>query len=197
MMIGFPIMETKTFQNFQDLAHGAGLIFYSGGFDATTVAAVSMQLKKKLETEKADGSIKRKLFSTFIEMAQNVLHYGGTPPEYSNGADGVKGRPGAIALGLDDTVYWIVCGNLVPVEQIPRISERLNALRSMSLAEIKAAYRAQLATDAHESNDVQSQGAGLGLLTIARDSVHPIEFNFLTDSDSDDRFAYFYIKALI
>lgn len=188
-------MDIKAFESFQDGASQAGLIYYyAGAFDAEMVKALSVNMKDRLQKENASGPVKRKLFSTFIEMAQNVLHYGGSPP---GDADGARSKPGAIGMGSEGIFYWIACGNLIPVEQIPRISRKLTTIRNMSLDEIKAAYREQLANDEHESNDSISKGAGLGLLTIARESSHPIEFNFVPDPASDGDFAYFYIKAVI
>jgi hypothetical protein len=188
-------MDYEAFALFQNDANKAGLLFYyTGPFDRDEVAALSHKLKETLQQETASGPASRKLFSVFVEMAQNVLHYGGTvalddPPR--------KTRPGSILLGRSDGAYWIVCANLVPIEHVPRIRERLEALRTMSLAEIKAAYRAQLANDAHAETDLLSKGAGLGLLTIARDSSQPIEFDFTPDPASDGRYAYFRIKTFI
>lgn len=187
-------MDFKAFESFQNHALDAGLVFYyAGGFDSEVVRTLSANLKDRLEKENASGPVKRKLFSSFIEMAQNVLHYGGTATD----DEGAPCRPGAIGMGQDGASYWIACGNLVPVDQIARINDKLSALRTMSIAEIKAAYREQLANDAHAERDTISKGAGLGLLTIARDSTHPIEFHFNSHPGTDGNYAYFYIKAVI
>jgi hypothetical protein len=187
-------MDIKTFGDFQSVASGAGLLYYySGHFDEEVRRSLSASLKNRLEQESVGGMIKKKLFSSFMEMAQNVLHYGGSVEM----ADNANTKPGAIAVGYEDNTYWIVCGNLVPVEHVSRITEKLAALKQMSVAEIKAAYREQLANDDHAALDTVSKGAGLGLLTIARDSIHPIEYRFTSDEASEGRFAYFYIKAFV
>ncbi len=100
-------------------------------------------------------------------------------------------------MGQAEESYWIACGNLVPSEQVERINSKLTTIRSMSLAEIKAAYREQLANDEHESTDDISKGAGLGLLTIARDSRQPLEFEFAPHQQSAGRYSYFYLKTVI
>lgn len=192
-------MDYKTFERFQDRASNAGVLFYyTGPFDSDIVAVMSNQIKEKLKQESASGPATRKLFSTFIEMAQNVLHYGGA--EATDGG-GTTAKPGTIVLGKTavsaDAAYWIACGNLVESDHVLRVKEKLESLRNMSTAEIKAAYRAQLANDAHESMDALSKGAGLGLLTIARDSTQPIEFDFIPDPESEGRFSYFHIKTVI
>lgn len=188
-------MNLRSFEQFQEGAAHAGVIYYYAGcFEPDMMNVLSRSLKDKLEFENASGPVKRKLFSSFIEMAQNILHYGGTP---GDGTCPESGKPGAIGMGQAEEAYWIACGNLVPSEQVDRIHGKLTALKSMSLAEIKAAYRQQLANDEHESTDTMSKGAGLGLLTIARDSTQPIEFNFAPHAQSAGRFSYFYLKTVI
>ncbi len=188
-------MDFKNFENFQGGASAAGVIFYyAGWFDSAMVHVMSTKLKDKLQQEPVSAPIKRKLFSSFIEMAQNVLHYGSMPADHASDAQHV---PGSIGIGQDGEAYWIACGNLVPIDQIQRMHDKLSALKSMSIAEIKAAYRAQLANDAHETIDTTSKGAGLGLLTIARDSRQPIEFEFISHPASGEKFSYFYIKTVI
>lgn len=195
-------MDFRTFETFSDAAGEAGLVYYyAGHFDEDVRRSLSMNLKSQLEQESVAGPAKRKLFSTFMEMAQNVLHYGGCLDEQDHAVDSntVKHvqRPGAIAVGRDAASYWIVCSNLVPVEHMSRIAGKLDQLRRMSLDEIKTAYREQLANDGHAQNDTISKGAGLGLLTIARDSVQPVEYAFRNDEASGGRFARFTIKAFV
>jgi len=183
-------MDFKAFGAFHGGAADAGVIFfYTGAFDSEVVNALSSQLKERLEAESASAAVKRKLFSTFIEMAQNVLHYGGAPSPGN--------KPGSIGMGREGESYWVACGNLVAHEHVQRLNDKLETLRNMSLAEIKAAYREQLANDAHEANDAISKGAGLGLLTIARDSGHPIAFRFEADPASGGHFSYFHLKTVI
>ncbi|TKC86049.1 hypothetical protein FAZ69_21385 [Trinickia terrae] len=187
-------MDFSAFQAFHSAADSAGLVYYySGHFDEEVRRSLSTSLKSRLEQEDVGGPAKRKLFSTFMEMAQNVLHYGGCVEADGNS----ESRPGAIAVGREGDSYWIICGNLVPHEQVARITAKLEQLKQMTLEEIKQAYREQLANDDHAVNDTISKGAGLGLLTIARDSAHPIEYAFTGDEEAPERFARFHIKAFV
>ncbi len=188
----------NAFVSFEAGAAPSGAIYYyAGRFDSETMPALSGAVKEKLEMSGVSGPLRRKLFSSFVEMAQNILHYGGAPGDGMEGG----GKPGAIGLGQEDQSYWIACGNLVLHEQVERIDNRLAALRSMTLADIKAAYRDQLANDEHAANDALSKGAGLGFLTIARDSKQPLEcaleYSFVPHAPSSGRFSYFYLKTVI
>lgn len=84
------------------------------------------------------------------------------------------------------------------IEDVPRLHERLQPLRRMSLDEIKSAYRAQLRNEEH-ADDATSKGAGLGFLTVARDATEPIEYSIVYSSNSDasEGRADLYLKAII
>lgn len=190
-------MNIDEFSRFQDEAHASGVLFYfRGEFTPAVVETASAQLRQRLEDGGVRAPVRRKLFSTFVEMAQNILHYGAAAEEAGPGGE-PGGKAGSIAVGVGGDDHWIVCGNAVLLEHIPRITERLNALRAMSLDEIKASYRRQLHDLEHERNDTVSRGAGLGLLTIARDSKEPLAYSFASGPAHAGRHAYFFIKAVI
>lgn len=193
-------MSPQDFERFQSNSQDCGvLFFYSGEFTPAMIAAAAETLKSSLASEEAGSAAKRKVFSTFIEMAQNVLHYAVAQ------ADTHQEQPlaqGAIAVGRELASpeghrYWLMCSNPVHVEHIARLTEKLNALQTMSLAEIKENYRAQLRNAEHSETDTISKGAGLGLLTIARDASAPLEYSFASTSDPRSRTAQFYVKALV
>lgn len=204
-------MNGPDFERFQANAQDCGVLFYyAGEFTPAVVAAAADSLKQRLATEDASGPAKRKLFSTFVEMAHNILHYA-VPPEEGGvaplAADAATGPQGAIGVGKDlpeggqeaeaAPQYWIVCSNAVDVAHVPRLTDKLDALRAMSLEEIKQSYREQLRNPDHNANDTLSKGAGLGLLTIARDASAPLEYSFAPSPDTEGRTALFHVKARI
>ncbi|TXH37427.1 MAG: hypothetical protein E6Q94_02345 [Burkholderiaceae bacterium] len=187
-------MNGPDFERFQASAQGCGVLFYyAGEFSPAMVAAAADSLKASLATEDASGPAKRKLFSTFVEMAHNVLHYA-APTHLPSGAIGVGREDTAVDAS---SRYWIVCSNPVDVEHVPRLTDKLNALRTMSLEEIKQNYREQLRNPTHSVDDPLSKGAGLGLLTIARDASAPLEYSFASTADPAARTALFHVKARI
>jgi len=190
-------MNIDQFERFQTQAREANVLYYfNGDLNQTIMAALGEALRHRLEAHSVSGPARRKVFSTFVEMAQNVLYYGALEEDAPQETAAANKRA-SMALGCEGQHYWIVCGNLVEVAHIPRISERLNELRSLSLPEIKERYRNQVANDEHAREDTTSKGAGLGLLTIARDSKAPIEFSFASDPDSHGTKAFFIIKAVV
>lgn len=191
-------MNIQIFSAFQANAQESGvLFFYSGEFTPAVVNTAAEMLKHRMSEQDASSAAKRKLFSTFVEMAQNILHY--ALPESS---DPAPVKHGSIAVGRDEEAgqnphFWIMCSNRVDSAHVPRITEKLEAVRSMSLEEIKRSYREQLHNTQHESSDAISKGAGLGLLTIARDSSAPLEYGFSSSVGEDLSTTVFHVRARI
>lgn len=184
-------MDLNAFEIFNNHATSAGVIFYqSGEFTSPIISAAAEALKLRLAENGASGPVTRKTFSTFVEMAQNIHHYAVPDAENSSGV-------GSIGVSKSGDDYWIVCANRVLSGHVSRITEKLELVRAMSLDEIKKAYKAQLNNENHANSDPLSRGAGLGWLTIARDSKLPIEYSFSSDEASNGQHAHFYVKAVI
>ena len=185
-------MQIDLFGAFCNTADFNGVLFYyHGSLSQNIIAAMGDTLKQRLENDEAGGPKARKLFSTFIEMVQNALHYSPTAPD-SNGE-----KVGAVAVGKRDDKYFIVCGNLIDKQYSERIREKIEPLRSMTLDEIKKAYREQLKNDNHAAEDSISKGAGLGFLTVAREASEPLEYSLIDVAGQENDLAYFYVKATI
>lgn len=190
------MLHREIFNNFRAVADESGVLFYyTGSLSQSIVSAIGDTLKQRLEDVSASNGARRKVFSSFIEMAQNILHYSADVP---SGEDGLPYKHGALAVGKEGEKFFVVCGNPVRVEDVPRLQEKLEPLRCMSLDEIKLAYRAQLRNDEH-ADDAISKGAGLGLLTVARDATEPIEYSivYAAKSDASGGRADLYLKAII
>jgi len=188
-------MNLVEFHAFHDQALSAGVVFYQKGeFTSPVIAGAAEALKSRLQESGVSGPVTRKLFSTFVEMAQNIHHYAAPEPE--SGLQPPVGA-GTITIVKSENDYSVICVNRIHTEQIPRISEKLDQVRSMSLEEIKKAYREQLHNNAHSQEDVLSKGAGLGWLTVARDARQPLDYSFTTDPLGEGKFAFFSVRAEI
>jgi len=188
-------MNLSNFELFQQQARTAGIVFYhTGEFTGPIISAAAEALKHRMQESGASGPATRKLFSTFVEMAQNIHHYASSAPDVV-GANMAGSGTISVIKGSDE--YWVICVNRIETAHIPRITEKLDEVRSMSLEEIKKAYKEQLHNAAHNEVNKESKGAGLGWLTVARDSKQPLEYSFSSDPVGEGRFAYFLVKAVI
>ncbi|MBW7859648.1 MAG: SiaB family protein kinase [Rhodocyclaceae bacterium] len=182
-------MNTALFSEFCNRAAGNGVLFYySGEFSQNVVHTLGDAVRRRVDACGANGVVRRKVFSAFVEMAQNIVHYA----EAANGA----GRIGAVAVGLgEEGRFSVLCASPVRADQVERIRSRLDPLRSMTLDQIRQAYREQLRNEAHAEDEV-SRGAGLGFLTLAREASEPIEYR-ITYTSGDHSRAEFYLRAVI
>lgn len=167
------------------------IFYYVGYFSQHIVAAMSDAVKLQLEVSGVAGPTRRKLFSSFVEMAQNIIHYSAdalTSPTQREG----EVRHGSVCIRREgDGSFLLLCANRVEPRIADDLRGKLEALRSMTLDELKQAYRKSLREEAPQG----SKGAGIGLLTVARDAREPLEFDF--DVDTAGGAPVFYLKAAI
>lgn len=178
-------MNLEIFKAFRQFVGEQGVLFYYNGYlSQPIVAAMGETLRSRLEVEDNSSRAARKVFSTFVEMMQNILHYADDDGDISYGN---------VAVGRHADGYYIVSGNTIASQHIPRLGDKLEGLRAMSSEEIRAEYKRRLRTDERDDN---SQGAGLGFLTVAREASQPIDYLFepLPGSSS---LSFFYLKATI
>lgn len=183
-------MTTATIDAF--LAHAAEqqvLLHYSGDLSGSIVATLSDTVRERLDDSAPDRRVARRVFSAFVEMAQNVLHYGHRP-------SGCETPNATLTVVRDEERFAVICCNRVRGEQVGRIRSRVESVRAMTLDEIKAAYRTQLRNDEHEQTDTESRGAGLGFLTLAREASEPIDYRIVAVAGEPDS-AEFHLRAII
>jgi hypothetical protein len=168
------------------VAHAAAdgvVFFHDGPLDEAAIADLGAMLRRRLQEEGASGAQARKVFTTAMEMAQNVLHYAAGP-----------GKSGALLVAHTPDGFEVMCGNSLPSDQVPRVRGRLESVQEMGPEQVRQAYRRQLAD---EHPDPDSKGAGLGLLTMAASARAPIEFQFDPDSGIQGGTTFLFLKAII
>ena len=182
-------MELEQFSRFIAQASAERIIFHhSGRLDQETVSSIGSVLRRRLQEEGASGVQCRKVFATFMEMAQNILHYA------SGAGDGDPVRRGALSVACEGEGFAVMCGNYLATEGVPRVRSRLEAVQAMGPGTVREAYQRQLA---FEGLDPDSKGAGLGLLTMASSARAPIEFAFGPSPCPQDGRTFLFLKALI
>jgi len=184
-------MNYSEYRAFSDFVAQRRIVFYYYGyFSQTIISAMADTIKLSMRQSDSTPSTKRKLFSCFVEMAQNIIHYSSqslTPPVQ----DDAEIRQGSVCIGHVGDRYYLLCANRVAAADVDTLRERLEPLRTMTLDEIKRAYQDTLRAEQPEG----SKGAGLGFLTVARDASEPLEFEFAKCDNHDDMM--FYLKATV
>lgn len=159
---------------FFDLAQRRNVLFYHKGyFSQNIVAAMGEVVRLQLEVAGVAAPIRRKLFSSFIELSQNIVHYSSVALQAS-GIGGGAIREGAVCISTDGERHLMLCVNPIATADVDSLRDKLEPLRSMSVEQIKKAYKITLRSETPQD----SKGSGLGFLTMARDASAPLEFAF-------------------
>lgn len=148
------------------------LFAYSGAVSASIVAATSESLRARLQSLNVSSQLARKIFSSYVELAYNIIHHG--EPEGVRDVRVV--RCGSIALWRSEGEYHLRVRSLVSQAKGPLLAARLRSLRESSPEQVRFDFRLRLTNLQYVSSDSASMGAGLGLLTIARNASRPIEY---------------------
>ena len=180
--------EYRKFSEFVEQRHV--VFYYYGYFSQSIILAMADTIKLSLASTDAAPSAKRRLFSCFVEMAQNIVHYSAralTAPSRSD----AEVRQGSMCIGREGDRLYLLCANHVAADEAGALREKLETLRTMTLEDIKRAYQTTLRSERPES----SKGAGLGFLTVARDASEPLDFGFVQEEGGAG--TMFYLKAVV
>lgn len=185
-------MLYEEFNEFWDVARKRNIIFfYAGYFSQHVVAAIAETIKARLDTAGAAGPTRRRIFSSFVEMSQNIMHYSSDTLTPGQALESQM-RRGSFCIGMREDSFFLLCANPVSTESVDAIRARLEPLHSMTMEEIKSAYKKAL----RDETPADSKGAGLGFLTMARDASAPLECEFVKETHDPDT-TVFCIKAII
>ena len=167
-----------------------GIFFcFSGPLSQDLLVEIGDTLRNKMAQEEASSSTILKVFSMFVEQAQNIIHYSAERIPLDT-PDQTTLSSGIIVVGYEDQRYYVLCGNLIDNEAVSTLREQLTKLQQMNKDELKRYYKEQRKQEAHES----SKGAGLGFIELARQSITPVEFNF---QQVDNNYSFFSLKTAI
>lgn len=164
-------------------------LHYTGFFSPQNITAMGEVIKVFLENQQAPVKVRRRLFSSFVEIVQNILRYSQDSRALSHEEQDF--RFGTVCLRIDGDNYVLESSNLVAQAACDQLRDWLDMLRTMSNEEIKQAYRVGLRSE----SPATSKGANIGLLTLARDVSEPLEYELRPLETSD--FATFWLKATI
>jgi len=142
------------------------LLYYKGPFDETILNKIGTYLRHKFPASpKASG----KLFSIFIELAQNISYYSSETDIFDD-SDKRHGI-GTIAIIDAGDKFKLISGNLIineAVEDIASKIEKINQLDQEGLRQLKKEVRSSPRREGHK-------GGNIGLIQIAIKSENPLD----------------------
>ncbi len=182
---------SSSMYEFRNALYDRGVIFcYSGYVTEPVLSGIGGALKQKLLLEDADTNTMRNVFAIFVEQMQNIVRYSAEWEGRGSEGDRTEIRYGVLAIGMEDSKFFVSCGNKILVKDVERLKSRLSVLQTMDKNSIKTLYKEKLRGPTEET----SKGAGLGFIEIARRSTEIIDFSFM---ELDEKFAFFALKAYV
>ena len=169
-----------------------GIFFcFSGPISQDILVEIGATLRQKMKLEEASNSTVIRVFSMVVEKAQNIIHYSAEKvTKDKSAANEEKLSLGIIAVGCEDGHYYVLCGNMILNSNVRKLREHLSKLRKMDRGEIKKYYKEQR----RKETDLDSKGAGLGFIEMAKKASKPIEYDF---KKVDDNYSFFSAKTVI
>lgn len=166
------------------------ILNYSGFITEEILGSVAKALRSKLELDGADTRKRRRVFSIFVELFQNVIRYSAEHQIRQDAENPVDLRYGMLTIGEQDNRHFISCCNLINRADVSRLNEALTQIRSLNADQLKELYKRKLRSEKPQD----SKGAGVGFIEIARQAPLGFDFDF---ADVDDAHAYFCLKAYV
>jgi hypothetical protein len=153
----------------EQLREAGILISFTGSFSHSIIEELGTAVKKYLESAEIQKTAMMDVFSVYIEAAQNVRNYS----ERRRQAGRTDNDASIVVIARRDAHYRIYAGNVVEEDDKADLGARLDRLAALDKASLKTAYKEQLRRER-----APDEGAGLGLIEMARRASAPLEYGF-------------------
>jgi hypothetical protein len=143
---------------------------FQGAISQEMLVGMAELIKHKFTQDLGRGGMVKKIFSVFIEMAQNIAHYSAEKVHLDNHPNGVGA--GIIVVTEENKSYIITSGNLVNMGNIQGVTKHCDTINGMDALTLKQFYKKQIKSTREEGK----KGASIGLIDIARKTGNPIRY---------------------
>ena len=178
-------MNTKEnmFDHFVIVQNKHILISYKGPVTPVIMAEISRDIRDKLGD---NPRASRKVFSVFMELAQNILFYSAEKIQYAGRFDSV----GMLQITEMPDHFVFSCGNTIKKEHVIMLVDSCKTINSLNKDELRQLKRYQR----QQPQGEVSQGAGIGLVQVAILSGNPLE---IQAHDLDENHSFFTLSVNI
>lgn len=155
------------------------LLCFNGPFSQGLIEEIGSALRTYLTSESASSSALADVFSCYIEITQNIRNYAA-----ARGYDDANASA-TVLIGRDaERRYVVLAGNIVEAADGERLAARVEQLADLDKAQLKAAYKEQL----RRVREPDAEGAGLGLIDLARKASAPLSCALRPTGAAERRF---------
>lgn len=127
------------------------------------------------------NKLSRRISFIMVECFQNVVRHGKKTDEQKDKSEGL------FAARLMGDANYVSSINMIELEEVEKLREKLNELNTIEKDKLKALYLEVLNNEELSAKG----GAGLGLIQLARKAGQPISYDF---EDLNEQLANFYLS---
>ncbi len=156
-----------------DLSERGILMIFSGPFSHSIIEELGKAVRNHLENASLSRTAIMDVFAVYVEQAQNVRNYLSRWEQAPDGA--LLVNSGIVVIAHNDEHYVVSSGNLMAQADAAPLVARLEQLRAMSKAELKALHKERLRQPLGEVG-----GGDMGLIGMARKATIPLQYTLTT-----------------
>lgn len=163
------------------------IIAYDGDVTHQIMKAFTSLIEEKLENEREDEGIIRKLYHILVECLQNINRH--AEGLFEEGKESNYPGRGALLVSRTPRYYRVITANMIQNSMVAGLQSFLEKINELSDEELIEMYKDKLMDGKLSAKG----GAGLGFIDIRRKAANKIEFLF-TDNDAETSFFLFNVK---
>ena len=165
------------------LTNGISLV-YLGEFNHQITKMFTTMADNEMGRNEEQKSTRRKVYHSMVETLQNMNKHSDEIAEKNNIGKGL------FLIGKKEQIYYIITANKVDKDKVGQLTRAIHEVNAATPDELKIMYKKQL----REGTLSDKQGAGLGLIDIARKSTRELHYQFIP---LDEEFSFFILKVEI
>ncbi|MBI4742394.1 MAG: hypothetical protein HY777_12785 [Betaproteobacteria bacterium] len=162
------------------------MLCFNGVFTATLIDEIGKALRNHMQDNKESPTAITDVFSVYIEMTQNIRHY-----TLSRNLQNERAIA-TIVVSRSEEHYAVSAGNVIRAVDAETLAQRIEALNGLDKTGLKAVFKQQLRQP--RENPRQSNGAGLGLIDMARKAAEPM---LACIQPLDTEYSFFSLRVII
>lgn len=151
---------------YMDFEENNVLIYYKGPFMESILAKITEDIKMRFDN---DPITSKKVFSIFIELAQNIAHHSSERNIYVDQLR--RSGNGTFQISESDTHFTLVAGNLIRNEQVAEIIDKCNVINELDVDGLRKLKRDLRNLPRREGH----KGANIGLVDIVLKAQNPLQ----------------------
>ena len=163
-------------------------ITFCGSFSHSIIEELGTAVREYLASSAVQKSAMMDVFSVYVEAAQNVRNY--TEARLAAGANARDAQMSILVIARRGEHYEVHAGNVVEPVDAAALTARIDSLRTLDRAALKAAFKTQLRAERPSDGGA----AGLGLIEMARRASEPLSYELTPLPDGR---SYFSLRVVV